>query len=252
MRNLWVQPKSPFAAWIADMAGFASSPDAVREFLMTVVGLGNACGVAMVDVGLVGESVRTRWERRSRVYCDVLGDFTPRARLSWYDRQDRLVEGDVADLGALLVELQAEGTLSRFDADSWAPVVVSGSRLDYSSGSLDRVIDEQIMTFSIYSDIWFPFVLGRAHPSCDGQRYFDNRDLALRHTPRLNSYLSAVAQAVTARGGTWSVERDSVARTMAAWVTEQGVALDGQVPPLMPPAWVDIPGRGAPADTVDE
>lgn len=242
MRNLWVQTKSPFAAWTADMAKFASSPAEVREFLMTVVGLGDANCVAMVDVSLVNESMQARWTRSSRVYCDVLSDFAPRARLSWYDRQDRLVDGDVEDLGALLMGLQpVEGAISRFDADSWAPVVVSGSRLDYSSGRLKRTIDEQIMTFSIYSDIWFPFVLGEAHPSCDGQRYFDNRELALRHTPRLNAYLSAVAQAVTARGGAWSVESDSVARTMAAWVTEQGVVLDGKVPPLMPLELASVP-----------
>jgi hypothetical protein len=73
------------------------------------------------------------------------------------------------------------------------------------------------VTIMLTSDIWFPIVKGSLEKKvgiwhtfgadeagyCEGG--FDNRELANRHTPRLNRFLSAIAAKVIEMGGEWSI-----------------------------------------------
>jgi hypothetical protein len=59
-----------------------------------------------------------------------------------------------------------------------------------------------------HSDNWYPYVMGAAHPLRDHVRMFDNIELALCHTPRLNAFLGEVADATRAAGGVFQLFRD--------------------------------------------
>jgi hypothetical protein len=73
------------------------------------------------------------------------------------------------------------------------------------------------LDIKLTSDIWFPTIDGSVErkvgidTSFDADeiaRYtkgFDNRELANRHTPRLNRFLSAIAEKVIEMGGEWSI-----------------------------------------------
>lgn len=65
----------------------------------------------------------------------------------------------------------------------------------------------------LYTDIWLPQVVGGLEHTRNPGKYkhnevhlFDNRELANRHTPRLNSFLQSVKQLIEQRGGTWHYE----------------------------------------------
>lgn len=172
----------------------------------------------------------------------MLANHNPRARLCWYDSNDALASGLVDDTGRLLRSLVPGKSIDRYVADLGSPpLAVTGSIFRYQDGQLVQNLGGQVVLFTTYTDIWFPFVTGAAHPSWDSERFFDNRELASRHTPRLNAYLEAVASAVIAAGGRWEIEHACVARQLSPWVTERGILLDGPVPPLMPPELVDVP-----------
>ena len=205
MRNVWVQKEFPLAQWSGDLAAFIDSPDVVTRLLMTMVRLAGSHGVAIVNESAVADRLREMRKDAGRIECSFMRSFSPRARVSWFDRANQLVEGEIDDLGHFLRSLEpVEGAISRHDSAFEQPLGISGSTLSYDGRGVPRRtrVNEQIVTFSIYSDIWFPFVTGEAHPSYDGARYFDNRELAMRHTPRLNAFLDEISAAVLATGGT--------------------------------------------------
>lgn len=242
MKNFWVQKPYALATWRAEVGAVADSPSAIQELLLKVAALGDACEVAIVDASQVRHRLEAVWQQHSRVPCNVLESFAPRASLAWYGRDGEVTTAQVKDPGAVLRELDSiPASISERNTDAGSAMVVTGSLLDYDGSRLSRSIERPVLTFATHSDIWFPFVTGDAHPSWDGERYFDNRELASRHTPRLNDFLVSVADAVVAAGGRWSVEEACVAWTLKPWVTERGIRLDGPVPPLMPPELVDVP-----------
>ncbi len=87
------------------------------------------------------------------------------------------------------------------------------------------------------SDIWFPIVKGSLEKKvgiwhmlgADEAAYyeggFDNRELANRHTPRLNRFLSAIAAKVIEMGGEWSIGED-VDPKYREQMTLTGIKLD--------------------------
>ena len=67
-----------------------------------------------------------------------------------------------------------------------SPIGIKGGRISYQGSSPSpRPRFGEVFSITLYSDIWFPYVLGMAHPACDYERFFDNRERSKRHTPRL-------------------------------------------------------------------
>lgn len=79
------------------------------------------------------------------------------------------------------------------------------------------------------------------HPWCDYKRFFDNRELASRHTPRLNRFLAEAKAAVIDAGGTWIPDDHVRAMVLSPWIGPHGILLDGPVPELLPPEALDVP-----------
>jgi hypothetical protein len=90
------------------------------------------------------------------------------------------------------------------------------------TGDWDRRIELRIV---LHSDIWFPWINGVNHPLCDYKRSFDNRLLSELHTPRLNAFLAAVADAAQAAGGSFGLDRDET-NVRPEFVSDRGVVLD--------------------------
>jgi hypothetical protein len=59
---------------------------------------------------------------------------------------------------------------------------------------------------------------------------FDNRELANRHTPRLNAFLGEVAAAARQVGGTFGVWPDETGIRAADWIDDESVLLDWEPP----------------------
>lgn len=65
---------------------------------------------------------------------------------------------------------------------------------------------------------------------------FDNRELASRHTPRLNAFLGEVAAAARRTGGSFGVWPDETRTQAINCVDDDGVLLDWLPPDgVMPP-----------------
>jgi len=93
--------------------------------------------------------------------------------------------------------------------------------------------DRSRETFNVAlrSDIWFPYVIGAAHPSRDLEHFFDHRELAHRNTPRLNQLLATIARLVTEAGGRWYLDKDAplALRAVLGQLAIQGRRRDAEV-----------------------
>ncbi len=93
----------------------------------------------------------------------------------------------------------------------------------------ERPLAVQI-TISLGTDIWFPRVLGilegdqplKPQPP----KWYDNRELASCHRPRLNRFLSTVRQLALELGGQWRLNPpEGMAKNYMAMVREDGIKL---------------------------
>jgi hypothetical protein len=148
------------------------------------------------------------------------------ARLSYYDLDRELIDEEVEDVGELLRRVRpleydlpndwqemteeqlfyARKSINSYKKESSA-IFFSGDLI-----SKDRFPDNSTYLFiNLYTDIWFPEVGGFLEDQdelYENRVFYDNRELALRHTPRLNRFLISVRDLTLEFGGTWSVDRD--------------------------------------------
>ncbi len=247
--NHWIQPKWVVACWRADLSSVLEDPPATIALLEHLLALGTAHEVLgpaesriaeLHETWRTGRQINTRLTRPPRT--------TDAAKMSWFDASGSVVDGLVADPGALLRSItpDADAVSSRYMTTGWPPLTISGGRIHYEGDPprAQRTSSSGLLAFELHSDIWFPFVPDSGHPwryvsgtpwSSDATPYhfFDNRALASRHTPRLNRFLTEAKAAIIDAGGTWELELESD-RMLRPWVGPHGILLDGPVPPLMP------------------
>jgi hypothetical protein len=196
----FAQPDSYIAGWEADAAGHE------LELARGIVNAGERHEVFRIVTVPVGGGkpepfdYPAHLERGARPFALTPEEapagrrFATPGRICWEEPDGRLVDGEVADLGPLLMRL-------RPDAAPWAaelfmayvpPVVVQPL-----SGAFNIVLR---------TDIWFPRILGVLDgnaplPPAEPSR--DNTRLARCHTPRLNAFLADVRETALALGGSW-------------------------------------------------
>lgn len=267
MKNLWIQTEPAFATWIANLDALRNHPSLLLKFAEVVLDSGAKHQVFEVVESPAIEFHSDRGPRLSDKLRDLYrehhvvdlfgftgaamapgapGSSTARATLAWFNESEEQVEGMVEDLGSLLERLEpVEDSIPQGFMKRFPPVRVTGRRLLYAGQptevqNLPAGIPVSVR-IAIHSDIWFPWVFGSAHPLCDHKRMFDNRALALRHTPRLNAFLEDVARSVRALGGTWQVDDEETGKAARQWVDEDGIRLDAAPPEaLMPPSALDV------------
>jgi hypothetical protein len=185
--------------------------------------------------------------------------------LAYYDREDRLVERVVTDQGAVLASLEPvpdsipNGFMTHYPAVRITGRRYAGVREGVPVGRAVRITGDRYadvregapvdrsahplrvaVYLGIHSDIWFPWVYGSAHPDADHRRMFDNRELANRHTPRLNAFLGEVAAAARRIGGSFGVWPDETGGQASTCVDDEGVLLDWlPIAGVMPPEALD-------------
>jgi hypothetical protein len=266
MKNLWIHTDHAFVTWIADFTAIARHPGAILTFARALLTSGAAHRVFdVVDAPLIGYQrdrdgnlgdVLGRLLERDQV-LDLFGftgaamlpghsrSSTVETTLSHYDREDRMVDSVVTDQGAVLASLEPvpdsipNGFMTHYPA-----VRITGRR--YTGVREGVPVDSSAhplrvaVYLGIHSDIWFPWVFGSAHPDADHRRMFDNRELANRHTPRLNAFLGEVAAAARRIGGSFAVWPDATPGPVINWVDDEGVLLDWLPPEgVMPPEALD-------------
>jgi hypothetical protein len=235
VKNLWIQTDNAFATWRADLTAVQRRPQAVLGLVQVVLDAGAAHRMyEVVEAPLIGY----RRERDgalgavlARLFAEqgVLDAFgfvgsamlpgaarssTVETLLALYDREDRVVEKAVSDLGAELKAMEPvedvipDGFMMHYPAvrvlGRQFVGVRDGELLDRSAHPLPVSV-----RIELHSDVWFPWVFGSAHPEADHKRMFDNRELCSRHTPRLNAFLAAVGEATRAAGGTFGIDPDA-------------------------------------------
>ena len=266
MKNLWIHAENAFVTWIADFTAIATRPVPILKFVQAALVSG-----AKHRVFDVAEAPLIGYQRdRDGALGDLLGrllkhdrvldlfGFTgaamlpglPRSStvettLCHYDRNDQLVERVVTDLGAVLSSLEpvpdsiSKGFMTHYPAVRITGHRYPGIREDVPVDNSDHPYPVAVL-IAIHSDIWFPWVFGSAHPLCDHRRMFDNRELASRHTPRLNAFLGEVATAARRIGGNFGVWPDGTGGQAINCVDDQSVLLDWMPPDgIMPPEALD-------------
>jgi hypothetical protein len=218
-RNHWITfANDTIARWGAFLPAPLGNPEALIRFGAGIAEAGerNAVfrpvhmpGAEPFHAGsrTFGEYLRQQVHDRGRIPI-FPADMTPGpdlwtpARLAFY-RNDDLVEEEIGDAGALLRELRPdEVETCRMFMRAASPVTVLGDSIP-----LDWAREVRVQ-LRLDTDIWFPSVMGMLEDipeeGLKPDRY-DNRELALRHTPRLNAFLAEIRQLALEAGGRWEV-----------------------------------------------
>jgi hypothetical protein len=121
-------------------------------------------------------------------------DLYPVAHLCYYDMDGNLTQGDVTDMGELLAEVEPYD-LKNYEWSGNSPLAVYSDYYPPSTDCLPN--DGAIFYLTIYSktDIW--------EPEIHYGGIYDNLELAMCHTPRLNRFLAEFKRLTLEFGGEW-------------------------------------------------
>ena len=240
-RNRWITfVNDTIVGWVAFLPAPCNGLEPLLRFATKVVDAGERHSVYRV-VRLAAKHVyepgsqsfaeylRTQARDRGRVplFPEDPGpgrDLWTPARVA-FCRGSAVVEEEVGDLGALLRELRSDqiescGMFMR----SASPVTVLGASypLDWSREA--RII------IRLDTDLWFPEVIGLMEDFPDeGTKpdFYDNRQLATRHTPRLNAFLGEIRRTTLELGGRWEkLEVDGIGFNYARMWDESGILIE--------------------------
>lgn len=148
--------------------------------------------------------------------------------IGYHESWEWIKENYVHDLGTLSRHIN--GTVEDQYAAHVAPLTLKGSTLPLEN---DQILgDVARLDITLHTDIWFPWVVNFSHaqwfrevePAANG--LYDNRQLALRHTPRLNRFLEGVRRATDNIGGAWKLDQVSVHPQYRDQVSENGIHLE--------------------------
>ncbi|MDH5181555.1 MAG: hypothetical protein OEZ39_15745 [Gammaproteobacteria bacterium] len=252
MKNLWVVENRPRATWVADLSDFSQSPEKLSDWLNETLQAAEKNSVYSVqqaplinydhsrDGELTGflkhlytsSGIVDLFDFAHSGSSPVNGiRFQSSARICYFNTGGTKTESDVDDLGELLAGLRTDipveetvGLMTR----GISPLFIQGAKINFQNPneSVWAYKTGQIkIRFSLYSDIWFPWVAGFLEECFNVHRPHENHDLAQCHTPRLNQFISSVADSTRKYNGKWSLDLED-SRVMAWMLSDDGVILD--------------------------
>lgn len=214
-RNHWAAYRNTLLQWRACVPIHFDEPGALVEWTKAIAILARDLGIAEFRPDQAAgwwsiDDVNAHLERRLAEESVVdafgfsAGHLRTRSTVAFH-AEHGIVERPVDDVGALLRELRApvseehEGIFR-----SRAPLAIGGHAIDFRPDATQmaaRTLPETSVAFELDTDLWLPWVRGQL----DGERdeLYDNRELAARHTPRLNRFLDEVRRMSLDRGGRW-------------------------------------------------
>lgn len=236
-RNHWSSHRDTILLWGAWVPLRGDAPDALVEWTKQIVVLAEDLGIA--EFRPVEDAP---WWSREQVFGHIDRRFAEegivdafgfargfkctRSTLAYYNRAG-IVEQPVDDIGALLDRLR--GPVSdwhRFAIDPAAPIAVHGHAINYKQGATGMSAHELPTTsveLHLHSDIWLPWVRGPLDPEKD--ELYDNRELAARHTTRLNRFLDELRRMTVDQGGSWHFFSFSQEPSLLAMAGPDGIRL---------------------------
>jgi len=237
-RNYWATYRDPVAYWVGKLPppakvgmervfAFARHvlDTAERERVMRVIGVPALPSAKSEGEPSWFELTRIWFEREGRLdLFPGYGSMPERfgggllrlpARLEYY-HGDRIVEVDVEDVGDLEKSVVTARGGDPEGIRFTLPIVLNGSAYDEDGEAPGRPPTRELpVSLSLYTDIWFPRVVGfrvgddagrdpeARHPARGRDGLMDNSALAARHTPRLNRFIETLRDAILELGGTW-------------------------------------------------
>jgi hypothetical protein len=253
--NRWISNTAPLLEWDAVFPPPKSLADVERllHLTMAVLEVGEREAVYRVSqtegyspLQAFDSSTRCTYAQHVEKIFFETGDLLPMSSMSsdykisgefskicYYDQAGEIVEEEVDSLGEILKRTRQDvESMPHRMAVGIAPVKIYGNELGGKAGfwTPERYhpFFETTFTVQLFTDIWFPQVIGFAESDYGKEREeegYDNRELALCHTPRFNRFLLSVRQLVLDYGGTWSIG-DDVGVGYGHAITENGIILE--------------------------
>jgi hypothetical protein len=252
MLNFWASMEDPLVAWYGEFSLEAGLTDPARQ-LSLLVGVHEVAERERIRQAVepsewhlqyLTESTSYTHAKFLQAYYDRTGELSlhssvSTSRLCYYDLEGELIETDVKDTGKLLETLHPDRERCRFNMSYHVPVQIQVFPRSVSlpgnvdTSSSQSTLEQKTINIGIllYSDIWFPWVVGwlEERRACGSNNdKYDNRELAQCHTPRLNRFISTVRELVLEYGGNWVIDSPPPDTGFySPMVTEQGILLDG-------------------------
>jgi hypothetical protein len=241
--NYWSSQKEQMATWVARLTPVRDDPARLVDWAATVADAGERHRVYVLEKapslgydrsqhGPYGPFLRRRYAETGEVDAYVPGFTSPVlfwAELAYAGAGGEVVTEPVYDTGILAQRLHpdADDSTVTYNMRSRVPFLIDGR-------SYGGQVPELKVEFTVYSDIWFPWVQNWI----DDDRFnhvpvWDNRPLARVHTPRLNAFLGEARGATVDAGGGWEVDHEECHLAPAA-VGAGGIDLDQPRP-----TWID-------------
>lgn len=250
MHNYWTILKYPFAEWEIELP-FSGSPSAITntlDFAQRLLSLGANYEVYCLRKANTNLDIQ---ENSHSLYLDYIDkhagigdyfayfdissneiveipDLVVTSRICYYDN-GKLATSHISNVASLLRRLytQEKGVpLERF-LPQVSPIVIKGNRIELNKNDLS--FSKSItLSIELYTDIWFPRLQGileNISAYQEGDMY-DNAELSLCHTLRLNDFLRDVKALVLEFGGTWRLLNEETGYTLyRGQLTETGIKL---------------------------
>jgi len=236
-RNYWATYRQPIAAWEGELPppaklgvervfefGRHLLDIAEREQVLRIIFVPDQPAARQENNPTWFEIIRARFEREGHLelfpghgspHERVGGQLRLLTRLAYY-QGDRIVEEEVEDVGSLEKSVVAARGGDPEGIRYTRPIVLSGSAYDEEGEAPGRPPTREFPIYlSLYTDIWFPRVIGldledrggrsrdKRHPARGRDGLMDSSALAARHTPRLNRFIETLRDAILELGGTW-------------------------------------------------
>ena len=166
------------------------------------------------------------FEGWAKLHDLTIPDLVALSLVSYYDEEDNIIENKVNNLGKLLHTLRIRESEDRIKyGHGREPLSIQGEPIEIRN---KEMVEDIRISFILYTDIWLPWVIGsfddlKLDKETGHRILYDNRELANRHTPRLNRFLAEARELTLSMGGTWELEQVNTPNPM---VTETGINLD--------------------------
>jgi hypothetical protein len=251
MKNFWKINDGAILGWQAELSAMREQKQKLQEWLTAVIEIGERAEAYIVE-----EAPQVAYERdRDGSFVEFLNQLflnsgkvnllyfadealrsasdpyvRVRTRMSYNDRSGNEIEGFVDDLVGLRKETQPGVVFGRWRQ---LPIEIISGSIVYRDPQGSKSSPPRIhVEFIIGCNIWLPWVQvvkRRKGGGLTGKCAIRNT-LALRHTPRLNAFLSQIGETTRSLGGQWNLTKGIHNDSWLYCADENGIRLDAPIP----------------------
>jgi hypothetical protein len=236
--NHWRIHKGTIAQWTA-IIPMPGDPDRLLALTRSILEAAYATEIALIanpDGGVwtvddLFASIEARYRETGCVgfFDFAKGHMRVLSKVAYW-RDGVIVESVVADLKDLLCTLQPEVLDEWVPQHPREPLQIDGHPVNYRDDTeLFNAKKLPSISFGLKTtaEIWLPWVRKLNH-----DQFFDNRELAARHTVRLNAFLAKLASVANDQGGEVRFSNMLDQTWLETLAGPAGIALTGEPPVL--------------------